>query len=211
MNIQWLGQSAFKLVESTGTTIITDPFVKNDVGYDMSSVIADIVTRSNNTTLMPASISGDALVIDSEGFYDVEGVHILCVGDHNTLGANGDYDNLIFKFRMDGVDVCHLGHVKNECSVELSESIGSVDVLLVPVGGGDTINADMAKGYVKLLMPDVVIPMSFKTRECNQDIDKVDVFLRKLEDYEVVFSSSAIEFDRTEFEGEETKIIVFNK
>ena len=211
MNIQWLGQSSFKLVESTGTTIITDPFSRKDVGYDMQPVNADVVTKSNLATNVPSSILGEFQIINSDGIFEIEGVHILSIGDKNTATSGGDYSNLIFKFRMDGVDICHLGHVKSECCVELSEALGSIDILLVPVGGGDAMDADMAREYVDLLMPDVVIPMSFKTRNCNLDIDKVDVFLRKFEGYDITYANKAIEFDRTEFDGETTKIIVFNK
>ena len=39
MKIQWLGHSCFKLVESTGTTIVTDPY--GDVGYQMPLTRAD--------------------------------------------------------------------------------------------------------------------------------------------------------------------------
>ena len=49
MNIQWLGHSAFRLVESTGTTIITDPYDGSMVGYDLpSGLTADIVTVSHD-------------------------------------------------------------------------------------------------------------------------------------------------------------------
>lgn len=211
MNIQWLGQASFKLVESTGTTIVTDPFSKKEVGYDIQSMSADVVTKSNCDIKVPCSIFGNAQIINSDGVFEIQGVHILSIGDQNTATTSGSYSNLIFKFRMDGVDICHLGHIKSQCSVELSEALGSVDILLVPVGGGDTIDADMAREYIDLLMPDVVIPMSFKTRNCNLDIDKVDVFLRKLDGYEIIYTNKPIEFDRSEFDGETTKIIVFNK
>ena len=183
MNIQWLGHAAFKLVESTGTIIITDPFEKKDIGYDMLVSNPNIVTKSNCSASTPNSVSGDPLVIHAEGIYEVDGVHILCVGDNDTVNENGDYNNLIFKFR----------------------------ILLVPVGGGDCITADMASEYVELLMPDVVVPMSFKTRDTILDLDKVDLFLRQFEDYEIIYTNSPVEFDRTEFDGETTKIIVFNK
>jgi L-ascorbate metabolism protein UlaG (beta-lactamase superfamily) len=45
MKIQWLGHSSFKLEESTGTTIITDPY--NNIGFDMPKVVADAVTLSH--------------------------------------------------------------------------------------------------------------------------------------------------------------------
>ena len=215
MDIQWLGHSAFKLVESTGTTIVTDPFDNIEVGYNMPQVSCDVVTvcsRECTETFKSCSQDKLPLLINSEGAFEVDGVHIVSICEPKGQGsnANGLCDNLIFKFRMDGVDICHLGNVNTDCSVELSEAIGSVDILLVPVGGGDTISAELAKEYVDLLMPDVVIPMNFKTRNCNLDIDKVGAFLRQFDDAEVVTATAPVQFDRTEFDGESTKIIVFN-
>ena len=41
MKIEWLGHSSFKLTESTGTTIVTDPYDKSIVGFEMSKTSAD--------------------------------------------------------------------------------------------------------------------------------------------------------------------------
>ncbi len=46
MKITWLGHSSFKLEESTGTTVVTDPYHPY-VGYEMPEVTADIVTVSH--------------------------------------------------------------------------------------------------------------------------------------------------------------------
>ena len=60
-------------------------------------------------------------------------------------------------------------------------------------------------------MPDVVIPMHYRTRDCEMDIDKVDSFLKLFEEEQIIYANSAIDFDRTDFDGEDTKIIVFNR
>ena len=48
MKITWLGHSAFKLEESTGTTVVTDPY-HSYIGYKMPRVTADTTT----TTIFP--------------------------------------------------------------------------------------------------------------------------------------------------------------
>ena len=47
MKIQWLGHSSFKLEESTGTSIVTDPFEESVVGFPMPKVNANAVTISH--------------------------------------------------------------------------------------------------------------------------------------------------------------------
>ncbi len=215
MNIQWLGHSAFKLVESTGTTIITDPYKGEMVGYDMpKGLVADIVSVSHNHDdhNYVGAVEGEYTLLNQEGAFEINGVHITSMQsyhDHHSGSRRGG--NLIFKFRMDGVDICHLGDMGEACSIDICSQIGSVDILLIPVGGNYTIDAQSAKEYVDLLMPDVVIPMHYRTRDCDMDIDKVDNFLKLFDEERIIYANDAIDFDRTDFDGEETKIIVFNR
>lgn len=215
MNIQWLGHSAFKLVESTGTTIVTDPFKGEVVGYDMpQGLVADIVTVSHNHDdhNYVTAVDGAHTILNQEGAFEINGVHITSMEsyhDHHSGSRRGG--NLIFKFRMDGVDICHLGDMGESCSIDICSQIGSVDILLIPVGGNYTIDAQSAKEYVDLLMPDVVIPMHYRTRDCILDIDKVDSFLKLFDEEQIIYANQAIDFDRTDFDGEETKIIVFEE
>ena len=152
MNIQWLGHSAFRLVESTGTTIITDPYKGSMVGYDMPKNLAcDIVTCSHEHEdhNYLAAIEGSPIVLNQEGAFELNGVHISSMEsfhDHHNGSRRGG--NLIFKFRMDGVEVCHLGDIGEACSIDICSQIGSVDILLIPVGGNYTIDAEMAKEFV---------------------------------------------------------------
>ena len=69
----------------------------------------------------------------------------------------------------------------------------------------------MAKEYVDRIMPDVVIPMHFRTRDCKLDIDKVDEFL-KLFDEDIIeeCEGNSLELSRSDLNGG-TKIIVLRK
>lgn len=215
MNIDWLGHSAFKLVESTGTTIIVDPFDEKIVGYEMPKIEkADIVTCSHehDDHNYVEKIGGNPTILKNEGAFEINGVHISSMKSFHD-NHNGEHrgNNLIFKFRMDGVEICHLGDIGESCSIDICSQIGSVDILLIPVGGNYTIDAETAKEYVDLLMPDVVIPMHYKTRDCELDIDKVDAFLKLFDDEQIVYVDGPLNFDRTDFDGENTKILVFDK
>ena len=58
-------------------------------------------------------------------------------------------------------------------------------------------------------MPDIVIPMHYKTKHTELDIDKLDGFLRLFDDDQIVGTETdVLEFDRYDFDGGSTKIIV---
>ena len=92
----------------------------------------------------------------------------------------------------------------------LSEFIMPVNVLLIPVGGKYTVDAERAKEYVDRLMPDVVIPMHYRTKNIDLGLDKVDDFIELFDDEDVVYvEGNEITFNRVDFDGERTKVYVF--
>ena len=213
MKIRYLGHSCFLLTESTGTRILTDPY--GDVGFKMPRVEADVVSVShghydhNNVK----AVGGNPVVLDKEGQYEVGGVEIIAVKSYHD-NANGEErgENLIFKFRLDGIEVCHLGDLGEECSSSLIEMLLPVHVLLIPVGGKYTIDSEQAKEYVDRIMPSIVIPMHYKSKGLSLDIDKSDAFLSEFEEEDVEETgASEIELTRDDIDEETTKIILMER
>ena len=213
MKIQWLGHSCFKLTESTGTTVVTDPY-DSYIGYKMEPVSANIVTISHKHKDHSAisNVSGNPTVIDSVGAWEIGGVGVfglLSYHDNDKGAKRGE--NIIYRYRMDGIDICHMGDIGQEMNVLLGESIGTVNVLMIPVGGNYTVNAEEAKEYVDFLMPDIVIPMHYKTENSELDIDGVDEFIKLFDEEQVVYvEGETIELDREKFDGDSTKVYVFS-
>ena len=215
MIIKPLGHSCFLLEESTGTTVITDPY-SSEIGISLPSLRADVVTVShahydhNNVK----AVSGDPMVIDKPGMHDVKGVQIFGLNTYHDE-ENGKHrgSNIIFNIRMDGVNVCHLGDVGHGPSPMMIEAIGPVDILLVPVGGKYTIDAEIAKEYVDRLMPNVIIPMHYKTDDIDLDIEGVDSFLDYFDEEDVEYvKDGMVEFDRADFDDEYSmKVLCFEK
>ena len=70
-----------------------------------------------------------------------------------------------------------MGDLGHQLSSDQINAIGSVDVLLLPVGGTFTVDAAGAAGIAVSLNPRVIIPMHFKTEKCDFPIARVDEFL----------------------------------
>lgn len=214
MKIRYLGHSSFQLIESTGTTIVTDPY-SSSLGSEMPAVTADAVTVSHHHYDHDAveRVGGKPLVIDKEGSYELDGVDINSIRSfHDPEGGRLRGENIIFKFSMDGIEVCHLGDIGEECSTELIEALLPVDVLLIPVGGTYTIDAEQAKEYVDRIMPDIVIPMHYREKGKKLDIDRVEEFTDLFDEEEVDFEGgSEIDISREDLGGDTTRIIVMEK
>ncbi len=214
MIIEYLGHSCFKLTESTGTCVVCDPYSEETVGYAMPKVTADAGTGSHHHDDHDfiANVGGNPVIIDKESSFDLPGVEINSVKSfHDGNRGKKRGENVIFKFRMDGIDICHLGDLGEACSLDLIETILPVNVLLIPVGGNYTIDAEMAKEYVDRIMPEIVIPMHFRTKDSKIDIDKLDGFLNLFDgDCIEEKEESSLELSRSDL-TEETKIIVLRR
>lgn len=214
MKLTWLGHSSFKLEESTGTTVVTDPY-HSYVGYEMIDVEPDILTISHahKDHNCMEHIKGNPTVITRPGFYEIEGIHILGQKTyHDETKGSQRGENVVFKLRLDGVDVIHMGDIGEECNVLLAEQLGACNILIIPIGGVYTIDAEQAKDYVDKIMPDIVIPMHYKTKDCDFDLDKLNEFLDLFDEENIIRSEEyTVEFDRADFDGEETKVLVLDK
>ena len=180
MKIKWLGHASFMITSETGIKIITDPYASGEsLRYGEIKESADIVTVShehgdhNNVAAVkgnPEVVRGTAKVKEVE----VKGIPTY----HDNVGGNQRGKNTIFCFEMDGIRVCHLGDLGHQLSDKQVAEIGRVDILLVPVGGFYTIDANVATVVCNQLTPKVIIPMHYATDKCRFPIASVDEFLR---------------------------------
>lgn len=212
MKLEWLGHSSFRLTESTGVSIITDPFNGSQVGIPYPEVVGDFITVSHKHYDHDCvkNVQNADKVLDMVGTFECSGVHIYGVMSyHDDKKGALRGKNIVYKYRMDGVELCHLGDIGEELSPMLAELIGSINVLMIPIGGVYTIDAKQAKEYVDFLMPDVVIPMHYKLDGYKMEIGELDEFLDLFEPDAIEYADTTeLEFDRTDFDGERTRIII---
>ena len=186
------------------------------LSIDLSQLDAVILSHGhydhNNVGAVEGK-EGKPVEFDEEGTYEIGGVDITAIKSyHDDENGMKRGENLIFKFRMDGLEICHLGDLGEECSSALIETLLPVHVLLIPVGGNYTIDAEQAKEYVDRIMPAIVIPMHYKTKGLNIDVDKVDDFADKFDTEEVEeLEESELELFRDDISEESTKVIIMER
>lgn len=180
MEINWYGHSCFRLRDKE-ITIVTDPYDKS-LGLSLPKLKADVVTISHDHPDHSCSqiVKGEPVVLSGPGEYEIKGVFIT--GTASADGKkHGQYrDNTIFVFEIDGLNVCHVGDLDHVPEQEQIEALGDVHVLLVPVGGGKTLNASQAAEVIRLLEPRIVIPMHYALPELTIELDSVSKFFKEM-------------------------------
>jgi L-ascorbate metabolism protein UlaG (beta-lactamase superfamily) len=166
MKLRWFGQSCFLLTSNAGTRVLMDPFAKG-LGYQVPEVEADIVTTSHDhfDHNYLKAVKGNFEHIDEPGAYTHKDVVLSgTLTCHDKFQGAKRGRNVIYKFTMDGINVCHCGDLGHLLSLEQVEAIGAVDVLLLPVGGRFAITVPEAVEVRKQLNPMVTVPMHYRTR-----------------------------------------------
>ena len=100
----------------------------------------DIVTVSHDTAHHNhvAALKGDFKVIDRPGEYEISDIFVASI-DMQPTKKDGEkqapYKNNVFVIDIEDVTVCHLGDINHVPTQNQVEEMGSIDILLVPVGG----------------------------------------------------------------------------
>ncbi len=181
MEISWLGHSCFK-IRSRQATVITDPYPP-DLGYALGKPTAHIVTVSHQHPghSYVQGIGGEPRLVTGPGEYEINGVLITGITTfHDREQGQKRGKNTVYLIEVDEVSVCHLGDLGHVLTAEQVEEIGTVDVLLLPVGGVSTINAPVAAEVVRQLEPKAVVPMHYKTEALSWELEPVGRFLKEM-------------------------------
>jgi L-ascorbate metabolism protein UlaG (beta-lactamase superfamily) len=177
--IFWLGQSCF-VIQAGDTTILTDPF-NAQVGYEVPRVEGvDVVTIShehgdhNNAAMAVGSpvvlrgLAGGGAQFNRVD-QKIKNVRVFSVNAyHDDESGAKRGKNAIFVFEISPAGpplrIVHAGDLgqKRLDPAQIKE-IGSVDVLLLPVGGYYTIGSAEANQVLADLKPKIVVPMHWKT------------------------------------------------
>lgn len=183
MDITWYGLSCFRLVERGNITIVTDPFSEG-IGLPMPKLKGELVTISHDSPGHNAadSVKGQQYVLAGAGEYEIGGVFVTGIPLHYIDEQSGVHRRnvaYLMKYPND-ITVLHLGDLNHVPDQSTIEDFGEVHVALVPVGGGNTLNAAQAADVIALIEPSFIVPMHYATEGLNIELDTVDKFLKAM-------------------------------
>jgi len=185
MIITWQGDSCFKIQDkqgSDGVTLVTNPFDK-EIGLKIPNFEADIVTMSHDHSDHNniKAIKGTPFLVNSPGEYDLKNVLIEGVDScHNEEEEKKRGKNIIYRIEMEDISITHLGDLGRILDSSQLERLTGTDILLIPVGGGYTLDAKKAVEVISQIEPRIVIPMHYKTDGLKIDLEPLEKFIKEL-------------------------------
>lgn len=181
MDITWLGHGCFRLRGRTAA-VVTDPYPPA-LGPKLAKLEADLVTISHEheNHSYRAAVARDPYVVTTPGEYEVAGVVVAGVPTFHDAQQGATHGrNTVFVIEVDDVRVCHLGDLGHRLGDETIEQLGSIDVLLVPVGGGASLDGNLAAEVARQVDARYVVPMHFGVAGIRKELEPVERFLREM-------------------------------
>ncbi|MBE0608616.1 MAG: MBL fold metallo-hydrolase [Dehalococcoidia bacterium] len=172
VEITYLGRNCFRLKGRDGI-VITDP-CPPDSGFVIGKQTANIVTvsrRDDPGYSYTEAVSGDPMVLDAPGEYDIGGMLVTGIATKRPDGSR----NVVFICEIDGIRIGHLGLPGTIAFEELKD----VDVLLLPVGGGNSLSPHQAADTMTRIEARIAIPMNYKVGGETLDLGPLENFLKE--------------------------------
>jgi L-ascorbate metabolism protein UlaG (beta-lactamase superfamily) len=217
MQVEWYGQSAFRLAAGA-TTVVIDPFgdvsglAGRGVQFEyppIDGVSADLVlvTHEHVDHNGVGAVGGEPAVLRSTAgrLGSPVGEVLAVASEHDPAAGTERGPNTIFAFDLDGVRVVHFGDFgQRSLREEQAAAIGDVDMLFLPVGGGPTIDAEQAATVVERLGPKWVVPMHYRTPRIGF-LETADAFLGRMPSVQRMPTAT---FDTAEIRNEDAPLVI---
>ena len=168
MVITYYGAGCFK-VQSGETVLAFNPPSKESE-FKSPRFASDIVLVSSNhkdyngwENIPGKAEGGKPFVANGQGEYEISGIYI------KGIGSNG-HGNTVYTLTLEDISICHLGALSKEMDPSLKEAVGEVDILFIPIGGGELLDPQKAAGAAIHLEAKIVIPMNYNESQLKQFI-----------------------------------------
>jgi L-ascorbate metabolism protein UlaG (beta-lactamase superfamily) len=205
MQVEWYGQSAFRLTDGE-TTVFIDPFdvaafASHELRFDYPAITGVepdllLVTHEHRDHNAVGVIDGDPMILRSTAgtHHSPVGEVVGVASEHDVVAGTQRGPNTIFAFTFGGRRIAHFGDFGQAAlRPEQLVALGTVDLLFVPVGGGPTIGAEQATAIAAQLDARVIVPMHYRTARID--------FLEPIDDFAARMPSAQL-LEETTFEIE---------
>ncbi len=166
MEIQYYGANCVRLSTKKASIIIDDT---------LAELGAKSVTKPGEVAIFTGAHGVPAvetkIIIDQPGEYEASDVSIKGIAVRAHIDDEKQLNATIYKLIMDDVRIAVLGHIHPELTSSQLESLSTIDVLIVPVGGnGYTLDPVGALGLIKDIEPKLVIPTHYAEKGITYEV-----------------------------------------
>jgi Beta-lactamase superfamily domain len=197
MVISYQGAQSFK-VSFGDTTLAFNPVAKDSkfetVKYGADAAFVTLYHPDFNGVEQVSHGSKQPFVVDGPGEYEIGQATARGFGVKTNYKGK-EYFNTIYQVHLEDINMIFLGAIDNpEIDPKILSELGDIDILFLPIGGGDLLEVPQASKLAVKLEAKLVIPMhydavslkTFLKEESKEDLKPVEkITLKKKDIYEM--------------------------
>lgn len=150
----------------------------------------------------PQSVSGNPFIIDSAGEYEVGDIHVRGYGVP-TIYAGEKHINTIYQVHFEGVNMIFMGALGSaEIDPKIFGEFGDVDILVLPIGGGDVLQVPAAAKLATKLEAHAIIPTHYDKASLAAFLKEMDTNVKPIDKFTT---------KKKELDGMEGEVIVLSE
>jgi L-ascorbate metabolism protein UlaG (beta-lactamase superfamily) len=144
----------------------------------------------------------EPFVVAGPGEYEVKGVAVRGFGGATTYGGKKTI-NTIYSVSLENMTLCFLGtQGQADLPAAAKQELDDIDILFVPVGGGEVLDAAGANKLAVSLGPKVIIPMHYDERSLKAFIKEAGA--------ESAAPQEKLTVKKKDLEGKEAEVVVLS-
>lgn len=205
MEIKFYGANVIRLQTKKVGVVIDDNL--EELGQKSITKETDLAvyTSKKDESKLPKSV----FFVDTPGEYEVLNVSIKGVSAQAHMDEAGKKNAVIYRLVIDDYKVGIVGHIYPDISDEQLESLGMIDILIIPVGGnGYTLDGIGALKVIKKIGPNMVIPTHYKDSKIKYEVPQDSIEeVRKTLSMEPAEELDSLNLKSREF-SEGTKLVI---
>lgn len=172
MVISWLGEAGIRLQTKDAVLVIDPP--SSETGFRPSKQAADLVALTTKAGRDAKSIAGEPMLLETPGEFERKNIFVY------GIGLPSEPHHVHWRIEAEDMSFGHLGNLQHALENGELAQLEGVDVLFVPVGGGDVLTSARATELISQIEPRVVVPIQYKTPGGKASYGTLEAFLKDL-------------------------------
>jgi L-ascorbate metabolism protein UlaG (beta-lactamase superfamily) len=205
MVISYAGGECFKVSQGELTLSFNPPARGSSLASAKFGADVALVTLDHpdfNGVENAAFGEREPFVIEGPGEYEVRDVAVRGFATTATY-AGAETVNTVYSVMLEGMHLCFLGALSQPALPSAAKAaLDSIDILFLPVGGGDVLEHAQAYKLAVQLEPKVIIPMHYDAASLKSFLKEAGAEGTKAEDKLTV--------KKKDIEGKEAEVVVLS-
>ena len=208
MELQYYGANCIKISTKKATVVVDD---------NLAAIGGKSIIREGDCALFtgaaPKQTAHPKIVIDMPGEYEISGVSIYGIAARAHIDTEDQQSATMYRIIADDVRIGVVGHIYPSLSEEQLEALGTIDVLVIPVGGhGYTLDPTGALQVIKKVEPKIVVPTQYADDKLSYEVPAIDLDAAlKALGMEPKESVDKLKIKGSDLFSDQTQLVVLNR